>query len=190
MINIPDNKRRECADYALHAYGAAFIFEKRASRIQNNIRILSFLGVAVPASVGAIVGSYSLNSLQMGVVLTVASTIAIGQLLLSIWSLSSGWDGKLSEYLDQKNKNYEISDKFRKLGNETMHDFATFQKELEKLDIERNYIKQATDRHTITEKEKRKGMRYALRKFQRPCAGCGNVPTDMKSTNCGVCGQC
>ncbi|MCF8053113.1 MAG: hypothetical protein K9L59_17885 [Desulfobacterales bacterium] len=189
MTNIPDNKRRECADYALHAYGTAYIFEKKAANIQNKIRILSFLGVAVPACVGAIVGSYSLNSLQIGVVLAIASTIAIVQLLLSIWSLASGWDRKISEYLDQKNKNYEISDKFRKLGNETLYEIEIFQRELEKLNIERNYIKQADDRHSITEKEKRKGMRYALRKFQRPCAACCNVPTDMKTTNCGVCGQ-
>lgn len=188
-MSIPDNKRRECADYALHAYGTAYIFEKRAAKIQNRIRMLSFLGVAVPACVGAIVGSYSLNSIQMGLVLTIASSIAIAQLLLSVWSLASGWDGKLSEYLDQKNKNYENSDKFHKLGNETLYELDAFQRELEKLNIERNFIKQSADRHSITEKEKRKGMRYALRKFQRKCAACDNVPTDMKSTNCGVCGQ-
>ena len=189
MTNIPENLRRECADYALHAYGTAYIFEKRAANIQNKIRILSFLGVAVPACVGAVVGSYSLDSKQTGVILTIASTIALVQLLLSIWSLASGWDAKLSEYLDQKNKNYEISDKYKKLGNDTVHDLHAYKREQEKLDIERSYIKKAADKHSVTENEKRKGMRYALRKFQRSCASCGIVPTDMKSTDCGVCGQ-
>lgn len=189
MNGIPNNKRLECADNALHSYGTAYIFEKRASSIQDKIRWLSFLGVAVPASVGAIVGSYALDETQVGLLLWIASTIAFIQLILSIWSLSSSWDSNLSDYLDLKSKNYAISSKYEKLGKETTLKFNSFQIKLDKLEVEREFIKQLTDRHSIKESEKRKGMRYALRKFQRPCAGCNKVPTDMKKTKCGVCGQ-
>lgn len=189
MGEIPDNKRLECANYALHAYGTAYIFEKRASSIQVKIKWLSFSGVAVPASVGAVVGSYALDETQIGLLLFVASSVAIVQLLLSIWSLSSNWNTNLSDYLDLKNKNSSISDKYEKLGKETTLDLHLFQTRLDRLDIERAFIKQLTDRHSIKESEKRKGMRYALRKFQRACAGCNIVPTNMKSTKCGICGD-
>ncbi|MBO6228744.1 MAG: hypothetical protein J6N68_13960 [Shewanella sp.] len=108
MGEIPNNKRLECANYVLHAYGTAYIFEKRASSIQRKIKWLSFLGVAVPASVGAVVGSYALDEAQIGLLLFVASSIAIVQLLLSIWSLTSNWNTNLSDYLDLKNKNSRV----------------------------------------------------------------------------------
>ena len=189
MQNIPDNKRLECANYALHGYGTGYIFEKRAASIQSKIKWLSFLGVAVPASVGAAVGSYKLSSDQLGVLLFVASSIAFFQLILSIWSLSSGWGAQLSDYLNLKEKNYGTADKYEKLGKDVTKSLKAFQSELDKLDIERNFIKQATNQHSISEKEKRKGMRYSLRKYRRECAGCGEVPNDMKNSKCGVCGQ-
>lgn len=189
MSEIPNSKRLDCANYALHAYGTAYIFEKRASSIQKKIKWLSFLGVAVPASVGVIVGTYALDETQIGLLLFVASLISIVQLLLSIWSLSSNWNSNLSDYLNLKNKSSSISDKYEKLGKETVLDFSFFQANLDKFDIERVLIKQLADRHSIKESEKRRGMRYALRKFQRACAGCNVVPTNMKNTKCGICGE-
>lgn len=186
---VPDQKRLECANYALHAYGTAYIFERRSAGIQNKIKLLSFLGVAGPASVGAIVGTYNLSADELAIVLFVAGSIAIGQLIISVWSLVSGWEKNLSEYIELKTRNYEISDSYEKLCKEPSIDVDEFQRRLDKLDIARSFIRGSTDKHSISDKEKRRGMRYALRKFQRACAGCSVKPTDMKSTKCGVCGS-
>lgn len=189
MNSIPDTKRRSCADQALHAYGTAYIFERRAATLRNKLRAVAFLGIAGPASVGAIIGTYNLSPEQIRIILGVAGTIAVVQLMISIWSLTSGWDRDLSDFLELKNENYELSRKYEEHGNATQLSIEQFQATFNELDKVREYVRKSSDKHDVSEKEKRMGMRYALRKFQRPCAGCGIVPKDLKSTDCGVCGS-
>lgn len=189
MTNIPPDKLRRCANEALKSHGTAYIFEKRAAKIRLKIMVLSFLGIAGPASVGAIISTYSLDDDTTKIVLFVAGTIAIVQLLLSVWSLVSGWNDKLAYYLESKSSNYNLSSQYQKLSHNSSISKQGFNSELKILDREAELRAALDNNHDISDKEKRMGMRYGLRKYQRPCAGCNKVPTDMKSTSCGVCGN-
>ncbi len=121
--------------------------------------------------------------------LFIAGTIAIIQLLLSIWSLVSSWNEKLSYYLESKSSNYNLSSQYQKLAKNTSISEDEFDSELRVLERESELRAALDNKNDVTDKEKRMGMRYALRHFQRPCASCNIVPTDMKSTSCGVCGN-
>ena len=189
MTNIPPDKLRRCADEALKAHGTAYIFEKRAAKIRLRIMVLSFLGIAGPASVGAIISTYSLDYKTTKWVLLIAGTIAIVQLLLSVWSLVSCWNDKLAYYLESKSSNYNLSSQYQKLFQNASISNLGFDSELSVLDREAEIRAALDNNHDVSDKEKRMGMRYGLRRYQRPCASCNEVPTDMKSTKCGVCGN-
>lgn len=45
------------------------------------------------------------------------------------------------------------------------------------------------EKHSISEADEKRGMRYALRNYQRTCVSCGQVPTSMTSTSCNICGN-
>lgn len=189
VCRIPDDKLRKCADEALKAHGTAYIFEKRAATVRTRLLILSFLGIAGPASVGAIISTYSLDNETTKIVIGGAGVIAIAQLLFSIWALVSKWDSNLASYIESKSSNYNLSSRFDNLAKDTtlaQHEFDTEFKILEKEAELRRALDHQFD---ITDKEKRMGMRYGLRQFQRPCAQCNTVPTNMKPTSCGVCGD-
>ena len=189
MNNIPSDKLRRCSDEAFTTYGTAYIFEKRAANIRFKLLMLNFLGIAVPISVGTIIGTYDLDSVAINIVLVVSGTIAFIQLLLSVWSLVSGWNNKLADYLESKASNYNLSSLYQKLfGNSSISE-QDFDTELRVLDRESELRSSLDNKFDVSEKEKRMGMRYSLRKFQRPCANCQLVPVDMKSTSCGVCGD-
>jgi mobilome CxxCx(11)CxxC protein len=186
---IADEQRRLCNDNALHCHGTAYIFERRASSIRWKLRVLSFLGIAVPAAVGAILGTFSLKPEYVKVVGTVAGVLSVTQLVFSIWSLVSHWDTGLSYYLESKSANYRLAADWSQLGNTTIMTDQEFATRLQVLEKESEIRSDLDNRHDISDTEKRTGMRAGLRKYQRPCVQCGNVPKSMKGTDCGVCGK-
>ena len=187
--NIANEKRGICADSALKCHGTAYIFEKRAARIRRKVIILSFLGIAGPASVGAIIGTYNLDFKNIQLLLLIAGTIAIIQLIFSIWSLVSGWDRNLSYYIESKAANYRLASQYDRLSKTTTLSQNDFEVEFQALDREADIRANLDNQYDITDKEKRMGMRYGLRQYQRSCAGCNQIPTTMKATDCGICGQ-
>ena len=191
MTNCPiqPEKLRICADKALKAHGTAYIFEKRAAELRRKLLVLSFFGIAGPASVGAIIGTYNLDSQTTQIVIWVSGAIAIIQLLVSIWSLVSKWDSNLASYIESKVSNYSLSSRFENLAKEATISQSEFDIEFKVLEKEAELRRSLDLQFDVTNKEKQMGMRYGLRQFQRPCAGCNKVPTDMKPTSCGVCGD-
>lgn len=186
---IASEKRRDCADSALKCHGTAYIFEKRAAKIRTKVITLSFLGIAAPASVGAIIGTYNLDIKDIQLFLFIAGTIAIIQLIFSIWSLVSGWDRNLSYYLESKAANYRLASQYDRLSKTTTLSPHDFEVEFQVLHREAEFRANLDNQHDITDKEKRMGMRYGLRQYQRPCVGCKQTPTTMKATDCGICGN-
>ncbi len=186
---IQPEKLRQCADEALKAHGTAYIFEKRAAKLRRKLFALSFFGIAGPASVGAIIGTYNLDSDTTKIVIGIAGAIAIAQLLFSIWSLVSRWDNNLASYIESKATNYNLSSRFENLSKDASIGQAEYDSEFRVLEKEAELRKSLDHQFDVTDEEKRMGMRYGLRQFQRQCAGCNKVPTDMKATSCGVCGD-
>ena len=186
---IHPDKLRKCGDEALKAHGTAYIFEKRATVLRRKLLFLSFFGVAGPASVGAIIGAYNLDSKTIQIVIWISGAIAFVQLLFSIWSLVSKWDSSLANYIESKISNYSLSSRYENLMKDANISQSEFDIEFKVLERE-SELRRSLDLHfDVINTEKQMGMRYGLRQFQRPCASCAQVPTDMKATSCGVCGN-
>ncbi len=181
--------RQTCWDQAIHAFGTAYIFEKRAGTLRGRLRWLEFLGIGVPLAVGGIALSFGLQYRHLPSLIVVAGILGIAQLVLSAWSLVAGWQNNLASALESKTANYRLSESYQSLAKNPPDELPEMERRFELLQIEDRLRRDLDHQQTITEKEKRTGMRSALRQFQRPCAGCGKVPRLLKPTNCEVCGN-
>ena len=178
----------QCAIKALEAYGTGYIFEQRAARFRNRLRILAFLGIAVPASVGFIV--LSINNLSaLSVVVPIAVVLGFVELIFSIWSLAARWEDTYSYALESLASNYRLSNTYNTLVINPPADLPTFRLRYELIEKEDEFRQEADLKQGITDEERRMGMRAALRQFQRSCAHCGKTPVSMTSTDCPVCGD-
>jgi len=189
-MTIPDDKRRKCNDNALDCFGTAYIFGKRAASIRIRITLLTFLGIAAPAAVGAIICTFQLMPQNMKYVLVIAGAIGIIQLIFSIWALVAGWNDNLSYYLESKSHNFRLADQYSDLAKTTSVSLNEFILRYEVLEAESRHRNDLDNRHDLSDKEHRLGMRAGLRQYQRPCSACGDVPTTLKTKKeCGVCGK-
>lgn len=184
-----DEQRNDCWDKAIHAFGTAYIFEQRYNNARKKLRRLSFLGIAVPASVGGIVVAFfGFDQLKpfLGWLIVLAALLSTIQLVFTVWSLVAKWEDQAVYGAESSVDNYEISRLYADLGKNNPADFDP---KYQQLDL-RNNIRSAEDgKKEITETEKRMGMKAALRKYQRACIKCQQVPFDLTSTNCPVCGN-
>ena len=185
---IPDEKRRLCADNALKCFGTAYIFERRGSDIRWKIRIVNFLGIAGPASLGAVLAMLGLQSPYLPIAITVAGAVALVQVIAAIWSLVAGWDTSLAYAIESKSENYRLASEFEALGKTTTLTDDEFESELKDLETRADFRSDLDNRMDVSDKEKRRGLRAGLRKFQRVCAVCGDIPVSMKPTKpCPAC---
>lgn len=187
--SIIDDIRRQAWDEAVLTYGTAYIFEQRANKYRWFLRIISFLGIVVPLTIGAIYLSFSSQQMLLDVAVLVASILGIIQLVLSVWSLSAKWEDTYSYALESQVANYGLATRFEKLGKYPPSEVPELQMEFRILDTENRQRTEQDNKQGISDKEKRMGMRAALRKFQRQCSGCKIAPISMKPTNCDVCGN-
>jgi mobilome CxxCx(11)CxxC protein len=184
-----DEQIQKCRDKGFMAYGTAYIFEKRFLKAQRKINWLTFSGIALPISVGGIVVAFfGLESLKpyLSGLIVLAALLSTIQLIFSIWSLIAKWNDEAVYASESNTGNSELSTLYEELATNNPKDFDTQYKFLNL----RNDLRSQTDsRKGITEPEKRMGMKAALRKYQRECAGCKQVPKDLKSSDCSVCGS-
>jgi mobilome CxxCx(11)CxxC protein len=176
-----DPLRQDCWDHALHSFAAAAIFERRIRSLSRRLRFLTFLGIVVPALFGALVLGFGLTPDALKWSAAAAAIVGSIQLVASIWSLVVGWDQRLAEASQGMDANSRLCQAYRRLGADPPSDIRT-----------RYDILEATrqeQRAMFNDAEKRFGMRAGLREFQRPCAGCNEVPTSMKPSSCNVCGN-
>jgi mobilome CxxCx(11)CxxC protein len=186
---MSDAIRQDCWTKAIHSFGTSQIFVNRMASTKNKLRLVAFLGIVVPVAVGGVVTAFGTNFKYLEVVLLVASTVGLFQLILSVWALVAKWEDRLGFAIDSMNENARLAESFKSLGQNPPS--------LER-DLERDYAvlnahyetRQLLDnRECLTEKEKRFGMRAALRQFQKACAGCKKVPVSLEPTICDVCGN-
>jgi mobilome CxxCx(11)CxxC protein len=181
-------EKSNCWDESFHAFGTGYIFESRAKRYGFRLRILEFLGLGVPACVGAVVVSLGYDFKYFDIILFIASSLSIFQFIMAMWALVSGWNDHYAYSLESSYDNYRISNEFKLLAKNPPSKM-NFKLKYEILQKENELRAKEDYKRQISEKEKRKGMRAALRQFQRACAGCGQAPQNMKSSNCDICGK-
>jgi mobilome CxxCx(11)CxxC protein len=186
---IPEEQRRECAESALRCFGTAYIFERRAIPIRKRLRWLTFLGIAGPAALGAVVATFSLGKAALAISVGLVGIIGIGQLILSIWALVAKWDDGLAYYTESKSANYRLADEYAKLMKAQCLAPQEFDMQFKQLETEGRLRTELDQRQDITDQEKRMGMRAGLRQYQRACAGCKTVPVSLRATECEICGK-
>lgn len=181
--------RKDCWNNALHTFGTAYIFRKKAEKYKRLISSLKFFGIAVPLTIGATASGYGLDSEILKWVIFAAAPLTILQLIVSLLALVRKWDDELSYSYESASEHSEISIQYENLAKYPPNVKSVFQDKIGKLETQQKSRDKQDDKHSIIEKEERMGMRYALRKYQRNCAACGETPTSMTPTSCNVCGK-
>ena len=184
-----DVLRQDCWDNASHAFGTQYIYSNRSRLLSKLLKANNFLGIIVPVMVGGIVTSYSISDENLQIIIWTAATFSLIQLFLSVMSLSYKWDDSYAYYLESCTDNSTISNDYMQLAKFPPKKILEFKAKKQFIDLKYDIRSSGDSKYPLSEKEKRRGMKFSLRNFRRSCAGCGIVPTDMNSTDCGVCGN-
>lgn len=189
MPSQSDMIRLQCWDNAIHDFGTAYVFECRARILRKRLFSLTFLGVIVPIFIGGIVTTYGTKFQYIGAILTMGGILGIIQLVASVWALVAKWDDQYAYAQESMASNYNLSDKYKNLAQNPPPKLDEFRGQLAFIDTENKRRSEGDYKQSISEREKRMGLRAALRKFQRACVGCKNVPASMTPTSCDICGN-
>lgn len=184
-----DCLRQDAWNNALHSYGYGYLYSLRSQSLNRKLNIITFLGIVIPILIGGIVTTYGLTSPILKYLLMITAPLSIIQLVISVWSIVANWNASYAYYLETSFDNYNLSSNFEKIGKYPPHSVNELKTELVKVIALRENRDKQDNKYPLNEVEKRRGMRYALRKFKRSCAGCNIIPVNMESTDCGVCGK-
>lgn len=180
--------RTQCWNAALNAYATSYIFQRRARILRVRLQLITYAGFIVPMIVGLLVLGYG-DFKSLTVVISAAAAIGICQVALSLWSIIGGWVDHYSYSLTSISANDLLAAKYTRLASSPPESFGELQSRYEVLQAEDDARQEQDYQQAIKEEEKHMGMRAALRKYQRRCAACDKIPTTMRATDCGVCGD-
>jgi mobilome CxxCx(11)CxxC protein len=183
---LTEDPRQSCWTKAIHAYGTGYLFERRARRYGTLLKVVAFLGIGVPAAVGALIAAFGTGSNALSWVLPVAGVLGVAQVVVSAWSLVAGWQNAHAYSNESASDNYRLAGSFERLARDPPPDLSA---KFEVLLAENGSREAADYKQELGEKEKRRALRAAFRHYERPCPACGIVPRAIRSTSCGVCGQ-
>ncbi|MEW2309002.1 mobilome CxxCx(11)CxxC protein [Streptomyces sp. NPDC006864] len=179
--------QQKCWEAALHAYGTAHIFQRRAVALKRKNDALSYVGLVVPVLVGGLAGTFGQADLW-SVGIAVAAVVGVAQMAVNLWALIKQWPGELSYSSASSTANESLARRFTTLAANPPA-IQAMQAQFNMLEVEDHARRAMDNEKAVTEKERRRGMRAALRQYQRPCVACSQVPTTMDPSGCGVCGK-
>lgn len=139
--------------------------------------------------VGAIAMSYSLKSEFLEWTLIVAIPTLLIQFGFSVWAVSNKWEDHLAYGLEASREHSDLSFEFKSLANIPLDGLANLKSKFEILSAKLRSRVEQDKKFELSERESRRGMRFALRQYKWECSGCQKVPISMKSTNCSICGK-
>jgi mobilome CxxCx(11)CxxC protein len=179
----------ECWDNAVHSFGYGHIFNKRAQRLSRWTNSLTVFGILGPATIGATALGYGIDDEILKQSMKIAIPVGIFQFIISVIAIVYKWSDELSYSFEASQSYGSLSYRFKKLGKFPPANYDELNKAFEPIESESAYRNQQNSTHNIREWELRRGMKYALREFQRECVGCKKTPISMSSTECPVCGN-
>ncbi|QIX48228.1 mobilome CxxCx(11)CxxC protein [Rhodococcus sp. DMU1] len=183
-----DALRIQTWNRALEADGTAALFEARSRRLNRRLNALSFAGFGIPIIVG-IVAAIGVSASALELVVIVAAMLGGIQLVWSLWSLIAHWSDKNSHAVQSMMTNRQLAESYTRLATHPPSDVTELQNAFDLIEARDSSQRDSDLAQEITRKERRYGMRSALFTRQKACAGCNVVPTSMKPTKCGVCGD-
>lgn len=187
--NIIEEIRQACWKQAIHSFGTGYIFEKRIAKYNRLLNIIKFVGIGTPLLMGAIVLMYGTDFKYVDIFIATASIILFIQLIISFWALVAKWEDKYSHSVQSTFANYNISWEYEKLAITPVTDKKQLEYDFKIIEAKSREWDRNDYKQEVSDKEKRKGMRAALRNYQRACSGCDEVPKSLKPTNCNICGN-
>ena len=151
--------RQECWNNALHTFGKAYIFSKRARRYGFLVNLLKVFGIIVPVAVGATALGYGFQSsaLQYAIALAIPSSIA--QLVISVFAIIYKWDDELAYSYEASTDYNNLSEEFKILGNVPSGDLQRLFNEVKIANTKQRLRNEQDSKHNIYERELRMGMR-------------------------------
>lgn len=178
-----------CWDKALYSLGTSYIFNRRSAKLRHRLGLISLLGIIVPLTIGVFVLSYGIQSKLLEYLIYISIPLLLFQVIFSGISIVYKWDDELAYSYESTTKNRELSEQFENLAKLPPEDLKDFLNDYNKICISEKFRNELDDRRNITDKEKRMGLKYGLRNYQRPCVSCKIIPMSMESTKCPVCGN-
>lgn len=183
-----DAIRHQCWEAALHAYGTSYVFGRRARGLRRKLQWLTFVSLGVPFLIGALVLAYGQLKL-LALVIAVGAAVGVVQALVALWSVVGGWVDNYSFAAQSSSANETLATRFSDLGRNPPVVIEDLRHRFDVLTTEDQSRRDQDHPKDVTDAERRMGMRAALRRLQKPCAGCGKVPASMEATDCDVCGR-
>lgn len=181
--------RNTCMDMSIQCFGYHYIFDKRAIRFGKYVRILQIVGIVIPAVLATSLVNFRNVSWLSPFLDVLLAIVSIGGFGLSIIALISGWDNKLS-YSHEASHSYNyLHDHFLRLSKFPPSTLPLLNEQYLVLNTEYRTRTQQDSKYEVSDKERRMGMRAALREYQKKCVSCKEIPESMTATNCHICGN-
>ncbi|MBH0780393.1 mobilome CxxCx(11)CxxC protein [Nocardia bovistercoris] len=183
---LSEQLRDKSWDGALHAFATSAIFSRRSNALDRRLKLLNFSTLAPPVAVGGI----ALAGIKdQGWFLLIMSVVTVPIAIASLWAVIAAWQKSEAAAVQSEVANLEIHDEYLALAERPPTDEAEFQRRFD-LVATRDQAQRNRDLgENVAGREKRFGMRAALRQRGKKCVDCNLVPTSMKPTKCGVCGD-
>jgi mobilome CxxCx(11)CxxC protein len=156
--------RSQSWNKAVHAFATSYIFQRRARVRKKQLQALTYVGLALPLTVGGLVLAYGAFR-GLKVIIAIASAIAVTQAAIALWSIVGGWVEGYSYAVTSAAANESLSTRFSELGRNPPNDINELQHMYEKLQVEDDARRERDHQQGIKEAELRMGMRAALRQF-------------------------
>lgn len=179
----------DCWARAIYAYGTGQIFLKRSRLYTKLLQGLSFSGIVFPLLIGGVALGFGTDASHIKLFIAVAAVGGIIQLLFSAWSIVYSWADNLQYSLESASENFDISLKFRELGERAEAPPPDLEVRVAALKAKDDARQMADAKKNITPKNLRYGHRGGLRQFGKECTECKQIPPSMNSTNCNTCGR-
>lgn len=166
-----------------NTFGTARIFEKRVKKYALLIKLLNFLGLAIPITIGLIfLAIGSVDNFVKGCALLLGAA----QALAFLWSIIDKWDDKHQYSIEALRRQDKLFTELNDLDQQDKNFQTLFDKLLER---EKRY-KQDDISKSISNKEIRYGTRKSLYRFQVLCQMCNETPQTEKPPKGKKCDNC
>jgi len=110
-----DNIMKESLYRAIHCFGTARIIENKLKWLKRIDKMVKFIGLALPVSVGSFVIASGRNATFTQDLLFAVGILSFLQLIVILWSLIDSWNIKQVNYLGAVSKNMYLSNLFREI---------------------------------------------------------------------------
>lgn len=181
--------RGEAWENSFQTYALSYVMSEKAKTLGRRRKWLTFLTFLSPVIVGAVALGYGQNDKTLEYALMAFIPLAISQVILGLWSLVSRWDENFGYFVESSIANQNLSDDFKECAKIPQNNLAELEKKISVLNAKYSERGVQDKKVHLSIKDRNRGMRYALIKYQWACAGCKEKAVSMIETECKICGN-